>query len=42
VRGTPNCLVNISLIDKLRGLDLRLQAVEVARMLGMVIVDGCS
>jgi hypothetical protein len=42
VRSSPNCLINISLIDKLRGLELRLQALEVGRMLGMVIVDGCS
>jgi hypothetical protein len=42
VRGTPNCLINVSLIDKLPSLELRLRALEVGRMLGMVIVDGCS
>jgi hypothetical protein len=41
-RGTPNCLINVSLIDKLPSLELRLQRLEVARMLGMVIWDGCS
>jgi hypothetical protein len=41
VSGTPNCLIAVSLIDKLPGLELRLQALEVGRMLGMVIVDGC-
>jgi hypothetical protein len=41
VRGTPNALIAVSLIDKLPSLELRLQRLEVARMLGMVMVNGC-
>jgi hypothetical protein len=42
VRNSPNALIPVSLIDKLPSLELRLKALEVGRMLGMVIVDGCS